>query len=239
MIASKSIAPLRVSGAFFPSRRINTSSEVRVAAKLVFPFRAISTSPPTVTITALAACFAEAAASGANSASCYNRVENIRVLAIVKAKRELVQIQREIVRAYLVVGANHATLEQRPERFNRVCVDRSDHILLFGMVDGLVIVGAAEIPVGTAFIGRQQARIARYRLAHEIRLLLRAIAGDRLTDHVPLASYRADHGSLAGIGSAAPRVFLAILLTCPSSPVPAFLTLSLVQNSQGRSGAIG
>lgn len=63
---------------------------------------------------------AEASASSDASASCYEPAENVFVLPIVVAEGKLGQIQRQILLAYLMVIADHATLEKRPERFNRI-----------------------------------------------------------------------------------------------------------------------
>ena len=41
----------------------------------------------------------------------------------VVAERKFVEIERQVFGADLMVCANHATLEQSPERFNRVSVN--------------------------------------------------------------------------------------------------------------------
>jgi hypothetical protein len=66
---------------------------------------------------------AEAAASVANSASCYDQIEDVGVLAVVETEGKLIEIQRQIILADVMVCANHATLEQRPERFDVVGMD--------------------------------------------------------------------------------------------------------------------
>src|ERR1700689_2716569 len=76
-------------------------------------------------------CLAEASASGLTSASCYHIEENILVVAIVETILKLREVQRQIFFAHVVIGAEHATLEQRPERFHRICVDLAAHVLAF------------------------------------------------------------------------------------------------------------
>ncbi len=50
--------------------------------------------------------FAEAAASVANSESCYDRIENVRILSIVEPERKLIQMQRQIFLADVMVGSD-------------------------------------------------------------------------------------------------------------------------------------
>jgi hypothetical protein len=55
--------------------------------------------------------FAEAAASVATSASCKDCLEDVRILAVVVAKLELCQIQREIGSAHVVIRADDSAFE--------------------------------------------------------------------------------------------------------------------------------
>jgi hypothetical protein len=64
-------------------------------------------------------CLAEADASVPTSASCYHVEEDIRILAIVEAILKFSEIQRQVFLAHVVVRAEYAALEGRPERFNR------------------------------------------------------------------------------------------------------------------------
>jgi hypothetical protein len=52
------------------------------------------------------------------SATSYRRPENIFGLAIVEPERELVQVQRKILLADVVMGADDTAFQQRPERFD-------------------------------------------------------------------------------------------------------------------------
>lgn len=49
------------------------------------------------------------------SAFCYDVPKDVRVLAVIVAIGELSQVQRQVVLTDLVIGADHATLEQAPE----------------------------------------------------------------------------------------------------------------------------
>jgi hypothetical protein len=90
--ASKSTRALRTSGAVSRNRLINSAS-FRGAAGLFF-FFAMQTSQ-TEAATVLDCPTAEAVPSEATSASCYDEIENIRVLAIVKSELKFVQVQRQ------------------------------------------------------------------------------------------------------------------------------------------------
>jgi hypothetical protein len=69
-------------------------------------------------------------------ASSDRRSENVRVLTIVVTKLELGNIQRHIFAAHFMECADHAALEDRPEAFDCLCVDRADDILPSSVVNG-------------------------------------------------------------------------------------------------------
>jgi len=83
-------------------------------------------------------CPAEASASGLTSASCYHVKEGILVVAIVEAVLKLCKVQRQIFLAHVVIGAEHAELEQRPERFDAVRMDFAANVLAFAVLDDFV-----------------------------------------------------------------------------------------------------
>jgi hypothetical protein len=95
---------------------------------------------------------AEAVASVGASAGCYRSTEDVLVIPVVVPELELRDVERQVFPADLVVRADHAALEQRPEAFNRVGVDCADHVLLGGVVDGLVREGFAKPVVGGELI---------------------------------------------------------------------------------------
>jgi hypothetical protein len=53
---------------------------------------------------------AEAVSSAATSASCYERSEHVRIFAMIMAERELCEIERQILRAYLMEVSDYAAL---------------------------------------------------------------------------------------------------------------------------------
>jgi hypothetical protein len=74
-------------------------------------------------------CDAEAFASSDASASCYRCPEDVGIVAIVESERELREIERQIFLAYVMVGTHDSTLQQRPERFDVVGMNKAAHIL--------------------------------------------------------------------------------------------------------------
>ena len=98
---------------------------------------------PLGTIQVASACWplasAEAAASVANSASCYDRIENIWILSVVEPERKLIQIQRQIFTAHVMIVADDSAFQQAPKVLNRVRVNGADNILMLGMVHGLML----------------------------------------------------------------------------------------------------
>src|SRR5580698_4217839 len=106
------------------------------------------------------------------SAFPYRRSENILVQPVVIAELELGHIQREVFLADLVVSADNATLNQRPEALNRVRVDSADNVTVQAVADGLVGVALTLEP-------------------HVALMLVRGEQGNVRADHLP---YKGLHG---------------------------------------------
>ena len=73
----------------------------------------------------------------ASSASCYDRPEDVRVLAFVVPERKLVQVQRQVVFADFVIGADHATLQQAPKAVQVAGMHVPAHVLMLAVLDHL------------------------------------------------------------------------------------------------------
>jgi len=69
------------------------------------------------------------------SNSLYRLAEDVRVLSVVVAELKLRDVQRQVLGADLVEGADHAALEDRPEALDGVGVDRADDIFALAVVD--------------------------------------------------------------------------------------------------------
>ena len=84
---------------------------------------------------------AEASASSGASASCYDVIEDVGVLAVVEAIGKLVRIERQIFLAHVVV---RAALRERPQRFG---VNVPAHIFATRIANGFVRDAFAKIVV--------------------------------------------------------------------------------------------
>jgi hypothetical protein len=89
-------------------------------------------------------------------ASCAlnRRSENVLVIPVIIAELELGDIQMQLLFADLVESADAAALDERPEAFDGLSVDRADYVLLFVMVNRLVGVFLAERFIAGPFEGR-------------------------------------------------------------------------------------
>src|SRR5260370_3622174 len=98
---------------------------------------------------------AETVASSHVSAPCYRLPKDVCFVAIVESETELGKVQRQIFLAHVVIGAEHATFEQRPERFHCVRVNDAANVLAFAMVHSLMrkLLPAFEILITGVFIG--------------------------------------------------------------------------------------
>jgi hypothetical protein len=148
--------------------------------------------------TALGLSAAEAAPSVATSASCYDQIEYVRILSIVKSELKLIQIKWKIGFADFVIATHDAALEQRPERFNRIGVRSSYYILALAVPDYAVIVIASEQAIAAVLIGRKQLDAGPIRdVANETIERGRVGILDHLADHVALTRDRADDWNLS------------------------------------------
>jgi hypothetical protein len=154
----------------------------------------------------------EAVASSCASASCYRHSEDVGVVAIVVLELAFRDVERQIFCADLVVAADNRPLEDRPEAFNRVCVNGADDIFADLMLHGLMRVVAHSFE-RKAFIRRQQADLAGNRFADESLNLGFADALQHADDDVALALDRADHCDLAGALAAGLAMMLLVPMT--------------------------
>jgi hypothetical protein len=149
---------------------------------------------------------AEASTSSDASAQCYGVPEDIRVFAMVVAKLKLIQIQREIFLTDVMVGADNATLQERPERFAIVGMHLPAHVLMRFVIDMLMRERLMQLLVARSLICRDQRNLVRHRVADEPREGFCGSILDDFTDDVTLAGDRADDRGLAR--RATPQLFL-------------------------------
>lgn len=155
---------------------------------------------------------AEAPASSVASASCYRGLENVGILSVVKTPRELVQVERQILLAHIVIRPDDAPLQEAPEVFDVIRVNAAAHVFALAMMDGFVRVEMLQIRVANILVSRDQGDFVLDGLFHEKAQGVGIGFFDRLTDHVTLARNRADDGHLARIGRSTAAVFGADVL---------------------------
>jgi hypothetical protein len=147
---------------------------------------------------------AEASASSVASASSYSASEDVRILAIVVAELEFRKVERQILRADVMIRPDDSALEQTPKVLDVVRMDLAANVLFRSMVNGFMAANVVghSLAIASTHIGRNQINSLRNSLIDEtIESLNRSILDD-LADDVTLAGDRADDTSLAGIGRA-------------------------------------
>jgi hypothetical protein len=111
---------------------------------------------------------AEASASSDASASCYRIKEDVRLLAIVETPRKLVEIQRQISLGDVVIRADHAALQQGPERFEIVGMHFAAHVFVGLVIEVLVRKCLVKLPTTSGLIGRDQADFIGYNVTNKL-----------------------------------------------------------------------
>jgi hypothetical protein len=149
---------------------------------------------------------AEASASSDASASSYSRPEDVRVLAIVVAELKLIQVQRQIFLAHVVISADYAALQKRPERFQIVGMHFAAHVFMRLVIDVLMRKSLIQLLIASGLIRGNERNLIRYRVADESAHGIHRSIFDDCADHVALTAYRSDDRSLAGWS--APWLFL-------------------------------
>jgi hypothetical protein len=151
-----------------------------------------------------------------SSASFDRRSENVRVLPVVIAELEFGNIQRHIFPAHFMECADHAALENRPEAFDGLRVDRADDVLTSRMVNSRVRVISVERIVARILSGAEQADFMRDGFADESGESGGIHVRDYPRDHISLAAYRTDDWRFAGTDAAGSTTAPALI------PMPVF-----------------
>jgi hypothetical protein len=148
------------------------------------------------------------------SASPYRLREDIIVLAVVVAELELGNVQRQILFAHVVECADDPALQDAPETFNGLSVNRANNVLVDRVINVLMRIFAIELVVADPLIGAEQADLGRDSLANELSERRGADILDNASNHVAFAADCADHGRLAGADAASPAA------AAPLVPMP-------------------
>jgi len=153
----------------------------------------------------------EARASRCASVSSprYRLAEDISFAAVVVAELEFRKIQRQVLLADVMIGANHSTLEQTPERIQILGMHFTAHILASRMSYGFVLVAKrCQILIALPFVARDQINLVADGPAHETVERPRVSVLYHLADYVTLPADRANDWNFIAAESA----FAALLI---------------------------
>jgi hypothetical protein len=141
--------------------------------------------------------YAEVPSSLVASAFRYSTLKDVGVSPVIEPIRELVQVERQILSAYIVVCANDATLEQAPERIEVVCVYLSMYVFAAGVMHSLMAIPEpAKIVVALPFIRNDQVHLVTDRFGDELIQCVLVGAFDDSADHITFARYCSNNSSL-------------------------------------------
>ena len=121
---------------------------------------------------------------------------------------KLIQIQRQVLLTDIMVRANHATLEQRPERFDVVGMHFAAHVLVLAVAHYFMWKAWLEQAIAAVLVRSDQRNLICDGLADESVERWRIGALNDFTDHIALAGDRADHCGLVAHLSAPNVSFL-------------------------------
>src|ERR1700720_3469176 len=107
-------------------------------------------------LSALLGLCAEAGPSGATSATRYEQSKRVCLVPCVVAELEFVDVEGKVGIAHLVEVADDAALQQRPETFDVLSVNRANDILAFGVVDDLVRIRRRKTAISYPLVGYEQ-----------------------------------------------------------------------------------
>lgn len=155
---------------------------------------------------------AEHAVPAACSASCYHIREDVRILPVIVAIRELGQVQGQVCLAHLMERANHAPLQQAPEGFQVVRVDAAPHVLFPRVIDRLMRELLAQAEVAGVLIRGHQRHVIRDGFPHKAahRHAIRRL--DHLADHIAFTRDRANDRGLAAVVLPLPLFLVPMLV---------------------------
>src|SRR5260370_42283138 len=98
-----------------------------------------------------------------------------------------------------MVGSDDSAFQQRPKRFDRVCMRDAAHVFASRMTDKLMLaVIDGDCVVRAVFVRDDERCVSLSYLANEARQSVRVSAFNHLADHVTLAGDCADDRHLAG-----------------------------------------
>jgi len=149
--------------------------------------------------------------------------ESIRVVAVIMPIAELIEIERQIVLADLVIGADHAALQEAPEAFDIIGMDVSANIFVLTVMHA--VMRQAEMLIGWRFVSYYQRYTILGERSNEAGLSPRFHVADDTRHDVAFALNSANHANLAeadalvGLLQASTRTFGFALLGALFAPM--------------------
>jgi hypothetical protein len=146
---------------------------------------------------------AKAPASSDASAPSYGAPENVRVIAVIEAEGKLVQVERQVFTAHVMVCTDDATFEQTPERIDALGMNLAAYVLASRMGYCVVLVAhCPEVVVAGVIIGCDQVHFPANSLSDKA--VKRSCIGmfDHLADDITFTGDRSDNRSLVTAESA-------------------------------------
>jgi hypothetical protein len=136
------------------------------------------------------------------------RSEYIIVISVIISKLKLSNVQMQIFLADLMESPDDATLQDRPEAFDCVGVNRANDVLANGVVNGFVWEPTIKSLVAGICVSAAKADAVRYGFPHEAFQRKPVSAFNNAGDDITLAANCADDRCLAGIAAPASSAFL-------------------------------
>lgn len=158
--------------------------------------------------------FAEAVVGLSASASSYGFPEHVRVLPVVMAELKFRQVERQVLAADIVVGADDSALQERPKRVQILGVDHPGNVLASGVVNGVVRIYSVQALIAYVLIGCDKRDLVADSFGHEPFERFTAEILNHAANYIALATDRPDDASFAGTEAASATVlaFVAVLV---------------------------
>src|SRR5712692_5449414 len=138
------------------------------------------------------------------SASLDDRAENVRVLPIVVSEFKFFDVQRQIFRADFLERADDSALDEAPESFDGVRMNRAVDVFARAVTHHADRIFEAKSAVSRVLISAKQTDLVRYGFADEFFDGAGFDVLDDSGDHVTLAAHGSRDYGFAGADAASP-----------------------------------
>jgi len=156
----------------------------------------------TVTIIDFTESASASLGASCGSATRYGRTEDILVLPIVIPEFKFRNIQGKVLGGNLVEGAHDAAFDQRPEAFDGVGMNSTDHVFAPAMAHNAVRV-FGQPGVAGVLVGRQEIDLGAYGLTDEVLQGAPVGIADHASHDATVAGYGTGHDEFATSATAA------------------------------------